>query len=192
MKIIILLLFLNFSLCSPAPAAESADGKETVKTEAADKKEAAQESKKDDKEEKAPGEYSCPFYTIRLPAGWKAIRPPEEKQGLVNAIFAKNPASPIVTIIVGPRQGAAPDLIAAMFAEQFKATKDPAQKNGQFFFSYPQPLPDSQSPVTANACLSSDGEYFMLTTYTGNQKEAQNFIKNSLSSDDYPNLVPKY
>ncbi len=193
MKILILLIFLNFFLSvSPcAMAAESAADKETVKTESPAKEEAAKEDKKEEAKE-TPGEYTCPFYKVNLPPDWKAIRSPEEKQGIINAIFAKNTASPVITMIVGPRQGAEPEMIAGMFAEQFKAGKDPVQKNDQFFFSFPQTPPDSQTPITAHACLGIDGDYFMLTIYTGNQKEAQNFIKNDVSSEKYPGLLPKY
>lgn len=191
MKILIFLISLNFLFPSFSLAAEGIDIKETVKVEVPENKTQAKDEKKEEPKE-TPGEYKSQFYTVNLPPDWKAIRAPEEKQGLVNAIFAKNSSSPIVTMIVGPRQGAEPDLIANMFAEQFKASKAPTQKNDQFFFSYPQALPDSQTPLTAHACLGIDGDYFMLTTYTGNQKDAQNFIKNNVSSENYPNLIPVY
>lgn len=195
MKILILLLFLNFFLpptfSHTVIAADAAEAvKEAIK-ETDVKEEESKSSKENVKKEKDPDEYSCPYYTVHLPPSWKAFRAPEERQGLVYAIFAKNPSSPIVTLIVGPRQGAEPDLIASLFADQFKATKAPSQKNGQFFFSFPQTLPGAQAPITANACISTDGDYFMLTIYTGNQKEAQNFIK-SINSSEYPNLIPKY
>lgn len=193
MKILILLLFLNFflppALCQSVFGADAEDAvKESVKGN--NKKESDKSPKADEKKEKDSDEYSCPYYTVHLPPDWKAFRAPEERQGLVYAIFAKNPSSPIVTIIVGPRQGAEPDMIASLFADQFKAKKAPVQKNGQYFFSFPQTLPGAQTPTSANACVSTDGDYFMLTIYTGNQKEAQNFIT-SINSN-YPNLVPKY
>lgn len=201
MKILILLLFLNFTLSPlfPEPVMGAEAAKETVKEAAKEdvkespaKKEEGKNSKKDQKQEEIPGEYECPYYTVHLPPDWKAFRAPEERQGIIYAIFEKNPSSPIVTIIVGPRKGAEPDLIAGLFADQFKAPKSPVQKNDQFFFSFPQIIPGAQSPITAYACLGIDGDYFMLTIYTGNQKEAQNFIKNSISSKDYPCLLPKY
>lgn len=194
MKKLFIILFLIFSLPfglenASFAANDSKDSKsEEVKKEDSDKK--ADTTKEEKKE--VPGEYNCPYYTVHLPPDWKAIRAPEESQGVVNAIFAKNPSSPIVTMIVGPRQGAEGDLIASMFADQFKASKNPTQKNGQYFFSFPQTIPGVQTPVPAYACISVDGDYFMLTTYTGNQKDAQNFIKNALSSKEYPDLIPKY
>lgn len=195
MRILILWIFLSFLIpfASPAQAADAQADKEPALAEPAKKEEAKKtEAEKKEEPKEIPGEYACPYYTARLPQDWKAVRAPEEKQGLVNAIFAKNSSSPVVTIIVGPRQGAEPDLIAKMFAEQFKADKAPSQKNDQFFFSYPQTLPDSSAPIIAHACLGIDGDYFMLTTYTGNQKEAQNFIKSGISSEEYPNLIPKF
>lgn len=191
MKLLFLLFFL--SLTTPAWAANSGAG--AAASAPTEKKADAAVKSADTKEEPVkkenPNEFSCPFYKVVLPTGWRAIRAPEERQGLVNAIFAKNPASPIITIIVGPREGADPQLIANMFADQFKAPKAPSMKNGQFYFSFPQMDPTSHAQVTANACIGIDGDYFMLTTYIGNQKEVQNFFKNCISSEEYHNLIPK-
>lgn len=197
MKILLLLCFLSFSLPLFIDQASLAaeNGKEAVKeakqeAEKPDAKNPDETQKEESKEN--PGEYSCPYYIVHLPPDWKAIRAPEERQGLVNAIFTKNPSSPIVTMIVGPRQGAEPELIASMFADQFKSTKQPTQKNGQFFFSFPQNDPGSQNQVTAHACIGIDGDYFMLTTYTGSQKDVRNFFQHNVKSKDYPALLPQF
>lgn len=194
MKILILSLFFAFCLVWPdfnTPYAAEAPKEDAVPADAtkSDKK-TGDEQKQEAKE--TPGEYDCPYYSVHLPPDWKAIRAPEERQGLVNAIFAKNPNSPIVTMIVGPRHGAEPELIASMFADQFKASKAPSQKNGQFFFSFPQSYPGAQNPVTAHACIGIDGDYFMLTTYTGSQKEVRNFFSANVNSKEYPSLIPQF
>lgn len=187
MKILILLLVLV--VVSPvlaaeapaapdsAPAAGGAPG--TATTEKGDK--AGKEEKKD----VVPGEYSCKYYTVKLPDDWKAIMPPTDKQGTVNAIFATSTGTAVVTIIIGPSGGADAKVIADMFAEQFKAPKPPVEKNGSFSFTFPM------QNATAEAYVSTQDKDFMVTTISGNVRQAKNFIRNSIVSDTWGPFLPQ-
>lgn len=194
MKALFILLLL--ALAAPAAAAtEAADAnagnaQEQTKNNAAQTKESAKDAA-DGEKKPAPGEYSCEYYTVNLPDGWKAIRAPEDRQGIVNAIFANNSGSTIITMIVGPRKGAEPAMIAGMFADQFKAPRQPVEKNGRYIFTFQQNDAATQKPVTATATITADGDNFMLTSYIGSQKEVQNFFKNNLKcKDEYAKLMP--
>lgn len=135
--------------------------------------------------------YKCSYYTVHLPANWRAVLPPEEREGLVNAIFARNTNSTVISIIIGPRAGADAKMIASLFAEQFKALKDPVERNGQYVFSFVQNDALEQKTITSTSCVSVEGDEFMITTWSGNQKEAQNFLKNNIESENYSKLLPK-
>lgn len=133
----------------------------------------------------APSEYSCKYYTVTLPDDWKAVLPPAEKHGMTNATFAKVTGAPVVTMIVGARGVADARTIATMFAEQFKAEKAPVEKNGQYTFSF------TQLDKPCQAWIATEGDIFMLTSITGNRKEALNFIKRNIKSQDYTRLLPQ-
>lgn len=197
MKTLFILLML--ALASPAAAATDAQNanagntREQAQNDAEQTKESAKDKKDAVTAEKkpAPGEYSCQYYTVNLPDGWKAIRAPEDRQGVVNAIFSNNSGSTIITMIIGPRKGAEPAMIAGMFADQFKAPKQPVEKNGRYTFTFPQNDAATQKPVTATATITADGDNFMLTSYIGSHKEAQIFFKNNLKfRDEYAKLMP--
>lgn len=131
-----------------------------------------------------PGSYTCKYYTVELPDGWKAIVPPEDQLGTVNAIFATDTGSSVVTMVAGPSGGADAKTIGNMFAEQFKATRSPVANNGQY--SFPFPLQNG----TATAIVTSSGPNFMVTTIAGNMKAAQQFLKENVKSDNWPTLLP--
>lgn len=176
MKTLILLALLG--IVSPAMAAEAPAPAE--KTEQPAKAEApAPET------EQKPGEYECKYYKVQLPDEWKAIIPPTDQQGTINAIFATNTGSSVVTMIVGPSGGADIKTIATMFAEQFKAPRAPSDKNGQYVFSFPI------QNGTAQAIVSGSGPDFMVTTIAGSLKQAQEFLRNNVSSENYSSLMPK-
>lgn len=198
MKILMSILLLAFALAISAPAF-AANENATPTVEEADKPDGAPKTAdtKTDKdnapagedekksETPKPGEYSCKYYSVKLPDNWRAVVPPTDQEGTVNAIFAKSTGKAVVTMIIGPNGGADAKTIAEMFAEQFKAPKPPTEKNGQFVFSFPQDGDNSQ------AFVSVSGPEFMVTTIAGNQKEALNFIRDNIKSDDYANLLPQ-
>ena len=192
MKKFILFLLVLFLACEPVTFAA------TQKTE----KTATEAEKADVKNGKAPKHssetsknennfYKCAYYSVNLPADWRAVLPPEEREGLVNAIFARNTNSTVISLIIGPRGGADAKLIASMFAEQFKATKAPVEKNGQYFFSFNQKDALEQKTFVSTSCVSVSGDEFMITTWSGNQKEAQKFLKDNIRSEHYSQLLPQ-
>lgn len=187
LKISVLLLSLCFA--APAYAAQAqSEGKAAISdTKTAKPAPEANTGTLENKVEKVvPGEYSCKYYKVKLPDDWKAIMPPTDKQGTVNAIFATNSGSSVVTIIIGPSGGADAKTIAGMFAEQFKAPNAPVEKNGLFTFGFPM------QNATAQAYVATKDKDFMVITISGaNIKQAKNFIKNSIKSDTWGNLLPQ-
>lgn len=134
---------------------------------------------------KKEGTYSCQFYTVKLPDGWKAAVPPEEQQGNINALFANASGNVSITLIVGPSLGADASTIASMFAEQFKATGKIKNQDGRYSFSF------VQNGLPARAIITVSRKEFMLATSRGDEKEVANFYQNALSSENYPDLMPK-
>lgn len=176
-----LIIFLGLMLWAGAPAwAEKA-------TPGAPEAQTAEQAKEEpvQGEPKSPGEYECKYYKVTLPDDWKAIIPPTDQQGTINAIFATNTGNTVVTLIVGPNGGADTRSIAAMFAEQFKASKPPVDKNGQFSFTFPI------QNGTAQAIVSGSGPDFMVTTIAGSNRLAQNFLRDNVHSENYAGLMPK-
>lgn len=174
-----LLVALILTLTIPAYAAEAEKASSTKETEnAADPSSNATKPL-------APGEYVCKYYSVKLPSGWKAIVAPEEQMGNVNAIFATDTGSSIVTMVAGPSSGEDAQTIAAMFAEQFKAKQQPTLKNGQYTFQFPI------QNTTATAYVASYDGQFMMSYIAGNLKPAQKFIRECIKSDTWPGLLPK-
>lgn len=133
----------------------------------------------------APGEYTNKYYTVKLAQGWKAIVPPEEQLGNVNAIFATDTGSSVVTMVAGPSSGEDAHTIAKMFAEQFKARKQPQLENGLYTFQFP-----IQNTMATAYVASYDGN-FMMTYIAGNIRSGQKFIRECISSQSWPGLLPK-
>lgn len=133
----------------------------------------------------ADNEYVSPYYTVLLPAGWKAVMPPHEQQGNISAIFATTTNSSVVTMIIGPNDGADAQTIASMFAEQFKATGTPVAKGGQYSFRFP--IKDG----VGQAFVATQGSAFMVTAISGNIRQAQDFLRRAVSSDKWRDLLPK-
>lgn len=187
MKLLVLGFLLSaFYFSGPAYAADAkektADARAVEQTEDSDKAKAAEKEKA---AEIAKGEFACKYYKVKLPDGWTAIMPPTDQLGTVNAIFATTTGSSVVTMIVGPNGGADLRTISDMFAEQFKAPKPPALKNGQYVFSFPLQNGNAQ------AIVSAMGEEFMVTTIAGGLSAAQTFLKTAVSSEEWGALLPK-
>lgn len=130
-------------------------------------------------------EYSCKYYAVKLPDGWRAIVPPEETLGNVNAIFATDTGNTVVTMVAGPSGGEDAQTIASMFAEQFKAAKQPVLKNGQYTFQFPI------QNATASAWVAEYDGVFMMSYIAGNTRQGLNFVKSSIKSSGYPGLLPQ-
>ena len=178
----IVTLALLLCLAAPALAAEKAADDGAAPTARATDKAAAPA---EDAAPRGPEQLSCKYYTVILPDDWKAIMAPTEKQGMTSAIFARTAGSAVVTMVVGPCGVAEGKTIAGMFAEQFKAEKPPVEKNGQYTFSF------TQQGMPCQAWVGTEGDVFMVTTLTGNRKEAQAFIRQYIKSADYPKLLPQ-
>ncbi len=130
-------------------------------------------------------ELNTKYFTVSVPEGWKAVMPPTEKQGTTSAIFANAAGDASVTLVISPTGGADTKTIADMFAKQFKATKPPVEKGGQYTFTF------AQQDITSQAWVASQGDVFMLTVMAGNRKSAAAFVKKYVKSADYPALLPK-
>lgn len=132
-----------------------------------------------------PAEYTCKYYSVKMPEGWQAIVPPEDQMGNINAIFATNTGGTILTMVAGPSSGEDAQAIANMFAEQFKAKDTPVLKNGLYTFKFPV-----QNAMATAWVASYDGN-FMMTYIVGSIKEAQKFIRENITSESWPGLLPK-
>ena len=176
-------LVMCLSLTVPALAAEKgADGGAARAANASDN---APEAAETTPAPKGPEQLSCKYYTVTMPDDWKAVMAPAENQGMTSAIFARTAGSAVVTMVVGPRGVADGKTIAGMFAEQFKAEKPPVEKNGQYTFSF------TQQGMPCQAWVGTEGDVFMVTTVTGNRKDAQAFLRQYVKSADYPKLLPQ-
>ena len=175
----ILAFGLALCLAAPALAAEKTDDAAAA-AKTTDKAPLAAEAAP-----KGPEQLTCKYYTVTMPDDWKAIMAPTENQGMTSAIFARTAGNAVVTMVVGPRGVADGKTIAGMFAEQFKAEKPPVEKNGQYTFSF------TQQGMPCQAWVGTEGDVFMVTTVTGNRKDAQAFIRQSVKSADFPKLLPQ-
>lgn len=193
-------IFLSFLLFISAlalcPACADISMAATGATKSAEKAPAPKDQEADKAPEAAHEKaesnvFKCSYYTVRLPDNWRAVLPPEEREGLVNAIFARNTNSTVISMIIGPRAGADAKMIANMFAEQFKAKNPPQEKNGQYVFTFTQNDALEQKTLSSTSCVSVEGDEFMITTWSGNKKEAQNFLKNNIESESYSQLLPR-
>ena len=178
----ILAAALTLCLAAPALAAEKTNDAVSPAASTADK---APEAAEAAPAPKGPEQLGCKYYTVTMPDDWKAIMAPTENQGMTSAIFARTAGSAVVTMVVGPRGVADGKTIAGMFAEQFKAEKPPVEKNGQYAFSF------TQQGMPCQAWVGTEGDVFMVTTVTGNRKDAQAFIRQYVKSADYPKLLPQ-
>lgn len=196
MKFLLTFMLFFALFASPLWAADTTQPKAgaTGQTEkAGDKKEtsAGKKAPTAEEEKNHARTYKCSYYSVTLPDDWRAVLAPEEREGLVNAIFARNTNSTVVTMIIGPRAGADAEMIATLFAEQFKSARAPVEKNGQYVFSFTQRDALNQKTITSTSCVTVHGDEFMITTWSGNQSEAQNFLKNNVKSEKYEQLLPK-
>lgn len=195
--IFLLALCLTALPCAQAaqtPSAAKTDAEKAAPKDAQDAQKGARTdgavAKADDNEatsamDTAPGEYVCQYYKVKLPDDWRVILPPQDKQGTVSAIFATATGNVVVTLIVAPSSGADAATIAGMFAEQFKATRPPIEKNGLLTFSFPL------QGATAQAFVGAKDKLFVVTTINGNTRIARNFIKSCITSGDLAPLLPQ-
>lgn len=180
MKILLFLAALFF--CQPALAAEAPAGRTAEQKDVAQPE--ATQAKAPETVPVNPGEYSCEYYTVKLPEGWKAIMPPKEDTGRITSIFEKDGHTSVVTLMATPSGGAEAKVFADMVAEQAKASK-PEEKNGQYVFT------TNQNGLRAKVWISAHGGIFLMTTIAGNEREGLRFIKNNISSEKYAALFPK-
>lgn len=188
MKKFLVLLMLSLALPAFAAETQAPQGNESQKaTTESPKKDQPADSKSLANAEKpaAPNEYSCQFYTVKLPDDWQAILPPTESQNLVSAVFCKTGQNPIVTLTIGEHGDMDAKTIAEMFSEQFQAAKAPVLKNGQYVFSY------TRNDLVSQVWVATSGPYFMITAIGGNQKEGLKFIKDNIESEKYSSLFPR-
>ena len=75
--------------------------------------------------------------------------------------------------------------MAELFAGQFRASRPPVEKNGQYTFSFLQ----QQTPC--QAWVAAEGDTFMVTTLLGDRKVGLAFVKKHVKSEDYAALLPK-
>ena len=129
-------------------------------------------------------ELSCKYYSVRVPAGWYAVTPPTENQGMYNAVFVKGSGYPSVSLLAGETGGADLKTIADIFAEQYKATKPPTLKNGRYFFNF------TREDKPCQAWITVQGQSFMVATLIGSPREGLRFVRNNVRSADYPDLLP--
>lgn len=181
----LLVLIISLLLSAPVYAADSTQTPAPAPKAADDAAKAPEKETPKTPEPANPRELSCKYYTVTMPDDWKAIVAPTDQQGNVNAIFAKNSGTSQITMIIGPNSGANAKDIADLFSEQFKSSKPPVEKNGQYCFNY------TQINTPAQACINVAGDNFLVLAISGNQKEAQNFLKNAVKeAEDYKDLIP--
>lgn len=182
-----ILIILMLALTSSAYAAESTISNQAVE-KAAEAHQTQTAPKAEDvakKQEEKTNEFSCKYYTVKLPDDWKVFLPPTDQQGIVRALFGKESQNPTVAMAITPHGGMDVKTIADIFSQQFKASKSPVEKNGQYVFTI------TNNDLPTQVWVSVQGPLVMMTSITGNIKEGLNFLKNNVSTQDYSGLFPK-
>ena len=130
---------------------------------------------------------TCPFFSVALPGDWKSITPPEETAaiGMTKAHFANVSGTSSVALVVGPASGLDAKTIAQAYAQQYKASKEPVENNGQYSFAF------VQQKMPCQAWIAIQDDMFMFTAVMGNQREGLNFVRRYMKSADYPKLLPR-
>lgn len=152
---------------------------------AADAAENSPQPSADTRQEANAGFFETRYYSVTLPDNWKVLTPPSENQGLTVGVFARKNGNTIISMMAGPNSGESAKSIADLFAEQFKASRAPVEKNGRYTFNF------SSQNMQRLAWISCDGDMFMLVTIYGNRNEAMNFLRKNVTSKDYPGLLPQ-
>lgn len=132
-----------------------------------------------------PGVFNTKYYTASLPDDWKALSEPAENQGLNVAVFSQKGGNTMITLMAAANHGESAKTIAEIFAEQFKSTRSPVEKNGQYTFKFLSQNKQRQ------AWIACDGDSFMLSIIYGNRSEGMDFIRKNIRSRDYPGLLPR-
>lgn len=173
MRVILLFLFLALTV----PAFAATQETEQPPAEAPTREKPAQEQKED--------EFVCRYFTVKLPVGWKAFLEPRDKNGMLSALFGKENQSVTVAITITTHGGVDLKTIADMFAQQFKAVKDPVEKNGQYVFNI------TRNDLPGQVWVSGQDNLVMITAIAGNQKEGLNFLRHNVTSEEYKGMFPK-
>lgn len=131
--------------------------------------------------------FTCPFFSVALPDDWKAVTPPEETPGIgmTKAHFANAAGTSSVALVVGLNSGLDAKTIAQTYAQQYKASREPVENNGQFRFSF------TQQNMPCQAWISTQDDMFMVTVVMGNQREGLTFVRKHVTSADFPKLLPR-
>ncbi len=125
------------------------------------------------------------YLTISLPDNWKVVMAPSENQTTSTVIVSTASGNTSVGFVCGPSGGADAKTVAELFAGQFRASRPPVEKNGQYTFSFLQ----QQTPC--QAWVAAEGDTFMVTTLLGDRKVGLAFVKKHVKSEDYAALLPK-
>ena len=135
----------------------------------------------------APDPLTCLYFSVDLPDDWKAVTPPETDSatGITKAHFASKSGSTTIVFIVGASAGLDAKSIAQVYAQQYKATKEPVESNGQYSFSY------MQQKLNCQAYITTQDDVFMFTAIMGNQREGMTFVRRQVTSADFAKLLPR-
>ena len=125
------------------------------------------------------------YLTIDLPDNWKVVMPPAENQTTSTVIVATVSGNSTVGFIAGPGSGADAKTVAEIFAKQFKASRPPVEKNGQYTFTF------LQQQTLCQAWVAAESDIFLVTTLQGDRKVGLAFAKKHVTSEDYATLLPK-
>jgi len=130
-------------------------------------------------------EVSTKYLSVDLPEKWKTVMAPTENQGTTTVIFSNAAGNTSVAFVTGPSGGADAKTVADMFAAQFKASKPPVEKNGQYTFAF------TRQKKPCQAWVAATGDVFMVTTISGDRKAGLAFVKKHVKSDEFSALLPK-
>lgn len=128
---------------------------------------------------------STKYLSVDLPENWKVVMPPSESQAYSTVIFANATGTATVAFVAGPNGGVDAKTIATMFAEQFHAPRAPYARRGQQTFTF------TQQNTVHQAWVATVEDAFLLSTLSGDRKEALAFIRNCVTSPAFPELLPR-
>ncbi len=130
---------------------------------------------------------TCLYYSVNLPDDWKAVTAPETDSttGITRAHFANKAGTTTVVFIVGASAGLDGKSIAQTYAQQYKATKEPVENNGQYAFSF------QQQKLNCQGYITTQDDVFMFTAIMGNQRDGMSFVRRNVSSTEFAKLLPR-
>lgn len=128
----------------------------------------------------------CTYFIVQLPESWMVVQEPKFVDGMVTASFGRMDKAVSVFCMAGRNMGADARRMAADLARELKATSEPVAHKGQYLFSY------TVQGIISQAVVAVDKDLYLFVGVMGDITAGQAFVRDCLSSQNYPGMIPKY